>query len=78
MTRVDNLVTDYLRRLDAAAAGMPPDRRAALTAEIREHIDAASTAGAGDGAASRTVLDRLGEPAEIVALVVMTAEEPGG
>lgn len=67
MTRVDDLVTGYLQRLDAAAAGMPPDRRAELTSEIAEHIDAARAAGADDEAAVRTVLDRLGDPAVIVA-----------
>jgi hypothetical protein len=64
----DPLLTDYLSRLAAAAAVLPPDRRAELLAEIGEHIDAARAAGAtADEAAVRTLLDRLGEPAEIVA-----------
>jgi hypothetical protein len=65
---VDLLVTDYLNRLAAAAAALPADRRAELLAEIGEHIEAARAAGAApDEAALRTLLDRLGDPTEIVA-----------
>jgi hypothetical protein len=60
----DPLVEDYLRRLDAAAAHLPADRRAELADEIREHI---REAGAEDEAAVREVLDRLGSPEEIAA-----------
>jgi hypothetical protein len=73
---VDPLVTEYLDRLAAAAARLPADRRAELLAEIGEHIEAARAAGAAsDQAALRTLLDRLGDPAEIVA--VAAAEPPG-
>lgn len=41
----DPLVEDYLRRLDAAAAGLAPDRREDLLSGIREHIDAAIASG---------------------------------
>jgi hypothetical protein len=62
------LVADYLRRLDAAAARLPADRRAELVDEIRGHIEAALTeAGTRDETTVRNVLGRLGEPAEIVA-----------
>ncbi len=62
------LVADYLRRLDAAAARLPADRRAELVDEIRAHIEAALTeAGTRDETTVRNVLGRLGEPAEIVA-----------
>ena len=68
MSTVDPLVQDYLRRLDRAAAVLPPDRRTDLLGEIGEHIAVARASGAGDDeAAVRTVLDRLGEPEEIVA-----------
>jgi uncharacterized membrane protein len=60
----DPLVEDYLRRLDAAAAHLPADRRAELAQEIREHI---REAGAEGEAAVREVLDRLGSPEEIAA-----------
>jgi hypothetical protein len=62
--QTDPLVEDYLRRLDAAAAHLPADRRAELADEIREHI---REAGAEDEPAIRDVLDRLGSPEEIAA-----------
>jgi hypothetical protein len=68
MSTVDPLIEDYLRRLDRAAAALPPDRRSDLLDEIAEHIAVARASGAGDDeAAVRTVLARLGEPEEIVA-----------
>lgn len=68
---VDQLVDHYLSRLADAAHGLPPDRRAELLSEIQEHI-AASRANApgADEAAVKTMLDRLGEPADIVAAAV--------
>lgn len=56
-----------MRRLEAAAARLPRARRAELVAEIREHISAAirEAAAAGD-ADVRNVLERLGQPEEIV------------
>ena len=70
----DPLVEDYLRRLDAAAAGLAPDRREDLLGGIREHIEAAIASGeVTDEASLRALLDRLGEPEEIVA----SAAEPG-
>jgi uncharacterized membrane protein len=67
MTAVDTPVGDYLRRLEAASADLPPDRRSELLEGIQEHIASARAAGAAaDEAAVRTLLDRLGEPAEIV------------
>lgn len=60
------LIEDYLRRLDTAAAELPPARRAELVAEIREHITVALAEGPDQGeAAVRTVLDRLGDPEDI-------------
>lgn len=68
MSTVDPIVEEYLRRLDQAAAGLPPDRRSDLLEEIGEHIAVARSSGAAqDEAAVRDVLQRLGEPAEIVA-----------
>ena len=64
----DPLVADYLRRLEAAAAHLPRDRRAELVGEIEEHVDAAlGEAGARDEATVRNVLERLGPPEEIAA-----------
>lgn len=67
----DGLVDDYLTRLAGASQALPPDRRTELLAEIRGHI-AASLSGAADAdeAAVRTMLDRLGDPADIVAAAV--------
>jgi hypothetical protein len=65
---IDRLVADYLARLERAARVLPPGRRAELLEEIRDHITTARAAGAAaDEAAVRTMLDRLGEPEEIVA-----------
>ncbi len=66
--RVDSLVDDYLARLTTAAQSLPPERRVELLEGITEHLQAARAAGAAaDEAAVRTLLDRLGEPEEIVA-----------
>ncbi len=73
----DPIVADYLRRLDAAAAGLPAGRRAELAAEVREHIDTAlAEAGAADEVTVRNTLDRLGSPEEIVAAEEGTAISP--
>lgn len=60
-------VTRFLARLDEAAAALPPGRREELVAEIRDHLRDALSVGAGDEAALRETLDRLGDPADIVA-----------
>jgi uncharacterized membrane protein len=67
----DALVDDYLRRLEAAASGLPRERRRELVAEIAEHIEAALEGGPRDEASVRNVLERLGPPEEIAA-----AEQP--
>ena len=64
----DPLVEDYLRHLEAVASGLPAYRRDELLAEIRAHLDEAlRQVPAGDEAAVRSMLDRLGSPEEIVA-----------
>jgi hypothetical protein len=65
----DALVDDYLRRLEEAAYALSPQRRAELVLEIRDHIADARTSATGptDEAWTRTLLDRLGTPEEIVA-----------
>ena len=71
------LVDDYLRRLEQAAYALPPERRAELVLEIRDHIEEARAAAGGrtDEAWTRSLLDRMGTPAEIVAAA--TEGEPG-
>lgn len=67
MTTTDRLICDYLNQLDGAARGLPDARRADLLAEIREHITVAIAESPGQGeAAVRAILDRLGDPVDIV------------
>jgi uncharacterized membrane protein len=64
----DELVRDYLGRLEAASWPLPPDRRAELAGEVREHIETAlAEGGRRDAVTVRNVLERLGRPEEIVA-----------
>ena len=64
------LVRDYLVRLADAARVLPPDRRAEVLADVREHVRQAvateELAGSSPEVALRTALDRLGPPEEIV------------
>ena len=64
----DQLVDDYLKRLNRELAGVPRARRTEIVEEITEHI-AEARAGLEDEreAEIRTLLDRLGDPAEIAA-----------
>ena len=65
---LEQLVIDYLTRLEQAASTLPPGDREDLIQGIREHIDTAKETGtASDEAGMRTLLDRLGEPEAIVA-----------
>lgn len=60
-------IDNYIGRVDAAARSLPPDRRIELLDQLREHLDAVAQS---PGATERAVLaaiDRLGDPAEIVA-----------
>ncbi|BAL87414.1 hypothetical protein AMIS_21940 [Actinoplanes missouriensis 431] len=75
MTQTDNLVADYLARVERAAAGLRPDRREELLRDLREHI-AVERAESGDDSEThvRTVLERLGDPEAIAA----AADTPTG
>ena len=67
-TVADEIIASYLSRLEQAAQALPADRRAELVDEIRDHIEQARASGAAfDEVAIRTLLDRLGDPEEIVA-----------
>ena len=61
----DRLVEDYLRELRNAARGLPADRRDELIEEISTHIAEARQSD-GSPLAVRNILDRLGDPADIV------------
>jgi Domain of unknown function (DUF4190) len=64
----DPLTDDYLRRLEAAASALPAHRRDELVSQIRDHLqEALRQAPAGDQAAVRNVLERLGPPEETAA-----------
>lgn len=64
----ETLVRDYLGRLEAAALPLPPNRRAELAGEVRQHIEMAlDEAGVRDEVTVRNVLERLGAPDEIIA-----------
>jgi len=60
------LARDYLKRLKKAAASLPRARRKELIGEIEAHLSEALPVGASE-AEALNVLERLGEPAEIVA-----------
>jgi hypothetical protein len=67
-TNVDVLVDRYLTDLDAELHDLPAIRRREILDEVGEHIAAARAAlDAETEAAIRTVLERLGDPADIAA-----------
>ena len=79
MTTTDDLVADYLDRVGRASASLPPERREELVADLREHIAAARAELAPETeteAGVRTLLDRLGDPAAIVAEAMVGAVAP--
>lgn len=64
----DPVVEEYLGRLYSAARVLPEDERRELVDGIAGHISEARESGAvTDEAGLRTLLDRLGDPADIVA-----------
>jgi uncharacterized membrane protein len=68
VTEIRSPLEDYLARLEAAAASLPPSRRDELIADVREHVTVASAqGGATDAASIDDILARLGEPEAIVA-----------
>jgi hypothetical protein len=69
MTRTpDQLIVEYLRRLDAEFSDLPRGRRREVVEEIAEHIEEARLEGAAETeAATLNLLDRLGDPAELAA-----------
>ena len=69
-TGLHPLAADYLDRLERAARKLPRHDRRELVAEVGSHLSETTYAGMSD-AEALTVLDRLGEPEEIV-----EAEQP--
>jgi len=73
----DTLLSDYIRRLEAAAWPLAAERRVELAGEVREHIETAlAHAGSRDETTVRNVLERLGLPEEIVAAEVEPDSSP--
>jgi len=67
-TTADTLVDHYLRDLEAELRDLPAPRQREILAEVGEHITAARAAqDTQSEAAIRTVLERLGDPADIAA-----------
>ena len=67
-SRADQLVADYLKRLNSELQGLPRARRRELVEEISGHIaEARADLESENEADVRSLLDRLGDPAEIAA-----------
>ncbi|MFE2554826.1 hypothetical protein ACFXGT_02140 [Streptomyces sp. NPDC059352] len=74
----DQLIDEYLRRFDNASVFLPADRRVELRQEIVEHIEAGlEEADTRHAEVVRTVLERLGPPADIVAAEVSGPRSTG-
>jgi hypothetical protein len=76
MTPTQALVDDYLRRLAAATADLPPDVREDLVTDVRSHLEEVQRT-AGSEADLRTAIDRLGPP-EAIAAEARGADVPAG
>jgi hypothetical protein len=63
----EQLVRDYLGRLEKELADLPSARRREIVEEISEHIEEARASGAADEAGVRSLLERLGDPGDIAA-----------
>lgn len=65
-TTTDQLVQQYLDRLETAASTLPSGQRAEILAEIKEHITITLSQSEDQSEATvRTILDRLGTPEDI-------------
>ena len=67
-TRADELINEYLDRLEEELADFPSTRRRELVQEISAHIaEARASLETEDEASIRNLLDRMGDPADIAA-----------
>ncbi len=66
MTVTHPLAVAWLDRVERLAADLPAGERAELLADLRDHLDAA-LAGEPDDATVAAVVNRLGDPADVVA-----------
>ncbi|NUS00666.1 MAG: hypothetical protein HOV67_36050 [Kribbellaceae bacterium] len=67
MTDADRLVDAYVKHLTKAAEPLPESRRTDLLADVTSHIAEARAAGATSADDVRRMLQRLGDPDELVA-----------
>jgi uncharacterized membrane protein len=75
----DALVQEYLGRMKVASGRLAVDRRTELIDEVGEHIAAAlAEADRRDEATVRNILDRLGQPEDIIAAEVDPDEKTPG
>jgi hypothetical protein len=63
----EELIRDYLERLENELADLPRARRREIFEEISDHIEEARASGAADELSTRSLLERLGDPADIAA-----------
>jgi uncharacterized membrane protein len=77
MNTYDDLVNDYLRAVEEALAGVPAGRRDELLADLSQHIAAKRAELSPDRHTEvevRTILELLGDPAEVAAEAMIDAE----
>ncbi|GAA4259566.1 HAAS signaling domain-containing protein [Dactylosporangium darangshiense] len=70
MNTYDDLVSDYLRAVEQAMAGVPANRRAELLADLSEHIAAKRAELSPDRETEvevRSILELLGDPEDLAA-----------
>lgn len=73
----DRLVSDYLERLNAALADVPPDRRNEIVGEIRSHIEEQRAALHDETDADvYNLLERVGEPSELATAARSESRSP--
>ena len=78
-THASQIIEGYLKRLDAELSDLPPARRKELHGQIAEHIEQARSELAEETDADlQTILDKLGEPEEIVAAARSSFDVPAG
>lgn len=75
MTVTHPLAIAWLERVERLAYDLPPGERTELLADLREHLEAALTDDP-DGAQVGAVLDRLGDPVDVVAAARSDASDP--
>lgn len=74
MTVTHPLAIAWLERVEHLADDLPPGERTELLADLREHLEVALTDDP-DGAQVGAVLDRLGDPVDVVAAARSDATE---